>query len=107
MPRPIMRRNVWNQPHINYFKPAGIPVTELEEILLTLDELESIRLIDVENLTQDDAAKKMNVSQPTFSRILDSAHKKIAEALVKGKALRIEGGQYIMMGRGRRGRSRM
>lgn len=107
MPRPRMRRRIWEQPNVSYFKPAGVPVAELEEILLTLDELEAIRLIDVENLSQDDSAKKMDVSQPTFSRILDSAHKKVAECLVKGKALRVEGGQYIMVGRGRRRRGRM
>ncbi len=106
MPRPRMRRRIWMQPRINYFKPSGIPVAEVEEVVLTLVELEAIRLVDVEGLSQSDAAKKMNVSQPTFSRTLDSAHKKIADALVNGKALRVEGGEFIMMrrgfGRGRR-----
>ena len=106
MPRPRMRRRIWLQPRITYFKPIGIPMTELEEIILAVSELEAVRLIDVENMNQGDAAKKMNISQPTFSRTLDSAHKKIAEALVKGKALRVEGGQYIMMQKGRFGQGR-
>jgi predicted DNA-binding protein (UPF0251 family) len=64
----------------------------LEEINLTLDELESVRLADLEGLYQEDAAKKMNISRQTFGNIVDSAHKKIADALLNGKALKIEGG---------------
>jgi len=64
----------------------------LEEINLTLDELEAIRLADLEGLYQEDAAKKMNISRQTFGNIINSAHKKIADALLNAKALKIEGG---------------
>jgi predicted DNA-binding protein (UPF0251 family) len=83
-------------PESNYFKPRGIPLSMLEEVILTVDEFEAIRLADLENLYQEQAAEKMKVSRPTFGRIIDSAHKKVAEALVKGKALKIEGGEFEM-----------
>ena len=83
-------------PGINYFKPQGIPLSSLEETNLTLDELEAIRLADLENQDQIESAKKMKISQSTFQRILTSAHQKIAQALVKGKAIKIEGGEVIM-----------
>jgi uncharacterized protein len=70
----------------------GIPVHELENVVMTLDEFESIRLADLEGLYQEKAAEKMKVSRPTFCRIVDSARRKIADALVHGKALLIEGG---------------
>jgi predicted DNA-binding protein (UPF0251 family) len=70
----------------------------LEEVILTVDEFEAIRLADLETLYQDQAAKKMNVSRQTFGRIIDSAHKKVAEALVRGRALKIEGGEFEMAG---------
>jgi predicted DNA-binding protein (UPF0251 family) len=66
----------------------------LEEITLTIDEFEAIRLADLENLYQQQAADKMKISRPTFGRIIESAHKKVAEALVRGKALKIEGGDF-------------
>jgi len=68
----------------------------LEEVILTVDEFEAIKLADLENLYQEQAAEKMNVSRQTFGRIIDSAHKKVADALVKGKALKIEGGEFEM-----------
>jgi predicted DNA-binding protein (UPF0251 family) len=83
-------------PESNYFKPRGVPLSALEEIILTVDEFEAIRLADLENLYQEQAAEKMKVSRQTFGRIIDSAHKKVAEALVKGKALKIEGGEVEM-----------
>jgi predicted DNA-binding protein (UPF0251 family) len=64
----------------------------LEEVNLALDELEAVRLADLEGLYQEDAAKKMNISRQTFGNIVNSAHKKIADALLNGKALKIEGG---------------
>jgi len=82
--------------NINYFKPRGMPMGSLEEIVITIDELEAVRLTDLEELYQDDAAKKMNVSRQTLGNILHSAHKKIADSLVNGKALRIEGGVIKM-----------
>jgi len=81
-------------PGINFFKPAGARLQKLEEITLTLDEYEAVRLVDFENVEQTLACKKIGVSQPTLSRLLKSARKKIAEAIVKGKAIRIFGGNY-------------
>jgi predicted DNA-binding protein (UPF0251 family) len=79
-------------PQANYYKPRGIPLSVLEEVTLTVDEFEAIRLTDLEGLYQADAAEKMSVSRQTLGRILESAHKKIADALVHGKALLIKGG---------------
>ena len=93
--RPLCRR-VSNLPLITYFKPAGIPLRDLEEICLSVEELEAVRLKDQEDFEQEQCAEKMNVSRPTFVRILDSARKKIADALIQGKAIRIEGGNYEM-----------
>ncbi len=83
-------------PESNYFKPRGIPLSMLEEVNLTVDELEAMRLADLDGLYQEQAAEKMKVSRQTFGRIIESAHKKVAEALVKGKALKIEGGEFEM-----------
>jgi len=96
MVRPRNCRRVGFTPESNYFKPRGIPLSMLEEVILTVDEFEAIRLADLEGLYQEQAAKQMNVSRQTFGRIIDSAHKKVAEALVKGKALKIEGGEFEM-----------
>jgi predicted DNA-binding protein (UPF0251 family) len=79
-------------PQASYYKPRGIPLSVLEEVTLTVDEFEAIRLTDLEGLYQADAAEKMNVSRQTLGRVLESAHKKIADALVHGKALLIKGG---------------
>jgi len=94
MTRPIKFRRVGFKPNVSYFKPAGVPMAQLEEVVLTMDEFEAIRLKDVEELDQVEAAEKMNISQPTFNRILGSARNKIADAIVNGKAIRIEGGHY-------------
>lgn len=91
--RPKSCRRVGSQPGVTYFKPRGIPLSGLEEIILTVDELEAIRLVDHDGLYQEEAAVRMNVSRPTFGRILDLAHRKIAGALVHGKALKIAGGR--------------
>ncbi|MCL5431834.1 MAG: DUF134 domain-containing protein [Patescibacteria group bacterium] len=90
MPRHKIPRCVRFNPDVIYFKPQGIPLRMLEEVVLRADELEALKLYDVDGLEQTKAAEKMKISQPTFARILDSANKKIAEALVKGKAIRIE-----------------
>lgn len=92
MPRPCRCRRIRCKPDTNYFKPRGIPLDALEEVNLALDELEAIRLADLKELYQEDAAKKMNVSRQTFGNIINSAHKKIADALLNAKALKIEGG---------------
>ena len=96
MARPRHCRRVGSMPESNYFKPRGIPLSMLEVVILTVDEFEAIRLADLEGLYQDQAAQKMNVSRQTFGRIIESAHKKVAEALTKGKALKIEGGRFEM-----------
>lgn len=77
-------------PKVLYFKPAGVSLRELEEISLRTDELEAIRLKDFEGLDQEQSANKMQISQPTFHRTLLSARKKISDALVNGKSIRIE-----------------
>jgi uncharacterized protein len=92
MPRPKYCRKVGCVPDKNYFKPKGIPASLLEEVVLNLDEFEAIRLADYEGLYQEDGAQKMNISRQTFGRIIETAHKKIADVLINGKALKIEGG---------------
>lgn len=99
MPRPFRCRRVRCRPDANYFKPRGIPTDLLEEVNLNMDELEAIRLADLEGKYQEDAAKKMNVSRQTFGNIISSAHKKIADVLVNSKALKIEGGVVKMIER--------
>jgi len=90
MPRPKKNRCVQCRPDSTYFKPRGIPLVDLEEVSITMDELEAIRLADYEGLYHEDAASKMKISRQTFGRILTSAHKKVASCLLKGKALKIE-----------------
>lgn len=92
MSRPPCCRRVSGKPAASVFKPAGIPVRMLEEIVLALDEFEAIRLADLQGFYQEKAAECMKISRPTFGRIIDSARRKTAEALIMGKALRIEGG---------------
>jgi len=92
MPRPCRCRRIRCNPNANYFKPRGIPLDMLEEVNLALDELEAVRLADLEGLYQEDAAKKMNISRQTFGNVINSAHKKIADVLLNSKALKIEGG---------------
>jgi predicted DNA-binding protein (UPF0251 family) len=90
--RPFKCRRIHGMMNVNYFKPRGVPLGSLEEVILKIDELEAIRLTDLEGMYQEEAAKKMDVSRQTLGNILHSAHKKIADSLVNGKALRIEGG---------------
>jgi len=90
--RPKRCRHICGTPDARYFKPRGIPLSDLEELSLSVDEYEAIRLADFEGLYQEDAAKQMGVSRQTFGRIIASAHKKIADAVVNVKAIRIEGG---------------
>jgi predicted DNA-binding protein (UPF0251 family) len=96
MPRKKCLRLIENVPAVTYYKPAGIPLRFLEEIIINLDEAEAIRLSDYEKYYHEEAARRMNVSRQTFGRIIESAHQKIAEAFVKGKAIRIEGGNVQM-----------
>lgn len=94
MVRPFNCRHVNRAPEITYFKPAGVPLTNLNETILLVEEFEAVRLKDLEGLEQEECANKMNVSQPTFHRILVSARKKISDAIVNGKAIKIQGGNY-------------
>jgi len=106
MPRPRRIRRICFQPDALFFKPAGIPLRHLVESILTFEEFEAIRLVDYEGMEQEKAAKQMKISQPTLSRLLLSGRKKIADALVNSKSIKIEGGTYKMirgMGRGRMG----
>jgi len=96
-PRPRLRRRVRFQPDITFFKPAGVMLRDLKEISLTFEELEALRLKDFLSLNQKEAAEKMKISQPTFHRVLLAARKKVAEAIVNGKAIKIEGGDFKML----------
>ena len=89
MPRPKHRRRICGKPHSHFFKPAGVSRVELEEVTLNQDEFEAIRLKDFKGLDQETAAKEMNISQPTFHRVLVSGRGKVAEAIVKGKSIKI------------------
>lgn len=97
MPRRPCRRRIGFIPDVAYFKPAGIPMRIIEEVSLGHDEAEAIRLKDLLGLSQEDAASQMGISQPTLHRLLNSAHQKIADAIINGKALRIEGGNVEVM----------
>jgi predicted DNA-binding protein (UPF0251 family) len=96
MARPKCPRQIKNLPDVAYYKPRAIPISQLEEVVLTYDEYETIRLADLDGLYQEDAAAKMKISRPTFGRIIEAAHKKIADALINGKAIKIEGGVVKM-----------
>lgn len=99
MARPPKWRQVEFLPLYTYFKPAGVPKRELEEVCLTIEEVEAIRLRDLEKLDQEACAARMHVSRPTFFRVLGSARRKIATALMEGKAIRIEGGHFRLSSR--------
>ena len=94
MPRPRRCRRIRFQPGVTYFKPAGVRIVDLEEINLHFEEYEVVRLIDLENIDQEKASKMMKISQPTLSRLLKTARKKISDAIINGKAIKIEGGSY-------------
>ncbi len=98
MPRPRKDRCVTNPPSVVVYKPAGVPVRELEWVTLTLDEFEAVRQIDYESRDQESVAESMGVSRPTVTRIYQSARKKIGQVLVLGQALKIEGGPVVNMG---------
>jgi len=89
MPRPRCHRRITHSPPADYFKPRGIPLRDLKEIELEPDELEALRLADLNGLYRQEAAKKMGISRQTFDRIVRRARAKVAEALVEGFALRI------------------
>ena len=96
MSRPTKCRRVALLPRATYFKPAGIPLRVLDEVQLSVEEVEAIRIKDLEGLDQEAGGEKMNVSRATFQRVLVSGRQKIADALLNGKAIRIEGGSFEM-----------
>lgn len=90
MVRPRMRRRIMFRPEIKFFKPRGVPMRDLEIVNLTHEEVEALRLRHMQDLEQEEVAKKMNTSRPTVQRILSSGYKKLISAIVKGKAIAIE-----------------
>ena len=106
MPRPLNPREIEGLPETTWFKPAGVPMRQLEEIVLSFDELEALRLADAEGLYQEEVAERMKVSRPTVGRILAAARGKVADALVHGKAIRVEGGTVTVRGGCGRGHGR-
>ena len=94
MARPEKLRCIAQLPNVSFFRPVGIPANALQGVRLSLEELESIRLRDLEGLEQEECAQQMRISRPTFHRILEVARKKLADALINGKAIQIEGGNF-------------
>ncbi len=92
MARPVRNRKICSPPVMKGFKPFGLPLCELKKVVLQIDEYESIKLVNYLNLPQDQAAERMNVSRPTFTRIYNSALRKLAQALVEGHAVEFAGG---------------
>jgi uncharacterized protein len=90
MPRPKCCRRIHGEPNCRIFKPVGIPVASLEEVVLSMDEFEAIRLAELEHLYHEQAAEKMGISRQTFGRIIEVARNKVARVLTEGLALRIE-----------------
>ncbi len=95
MPRPTKGRHVDFIPEVTFFAPTG-GCQRAEEVVLSIEEAEAIRLKDFEELQQEDCAERMQVSRPTFHRVLEAARKKVADALINGKAINISGGNYQM-----------
>ncbi len=96
MAKPKKERFVMQPPSAVYYKPQGIPLYQLEQVILAVEEYEAVRLVDYEGLQQKDAAERMKVSRATCARILESARHKIAAALTGGKAIRIQGGSFVL-----------
>ena len=90
MPRPKKSRHLRFKPNVYYFKPQGVPLRILKEVILEYDELEALKLHDIDGLEQIQAAKRMKISQSTFARILDKTYKKLAQGIINGKAIKIE-----------------
>ncbi len=97
MARPPKCRLVGREPSVTYFKPRGIPLRDLDEVTLTVEGLEALRLSEIEGLDQDTAAVRMGISRQTFGRILAEARRTVALAVVEGLGLRIEGGNYKLV----------
>lgn len=95
MPNKKKNRKIAMPPIMEGYKPFGIPLREIESVNLLFEEFEAIRLADYENLTQEEAAEKMRISRPTFTRLYEKARKNIAKAFVEGKVILIHGGTYV------------
>jgi predicted DNA-binding protein (UPF0251 family) len=95
--RPRCPRRIETEPLVTYFKPRGVPLNDLDVVLLSLEELEVVRLSDLVGLDQEEAAKRMGISRRAVWEDLKNARRKIAEALVKGKAIEIKGGDYTVV----------
>jgi len=94
MARPVKLRYVAQLPGTGFFRPVGIAANALQGVCLSVEEVESIRLKDLEGLEQEECAQRMHISRPTFHRIVESARRKLADALINGKAIQIEGGNF-------------
>ena len=101
MVRPQKDRMVAFNPEISYFKPRGIPMIDLEEVCLTVDQREAIRLSDLLGMSHEDAGRRMGVSRATFGRIIQRARNAVADALINGKAINVEGGNYRIISKAR------
>jgi len=97
MVRPQKIRLVAYNPEVSYFKPRGIPMVDLEEVRLTVDEREALRLADLLDMSHEDAGREMGVSRATFGRIVQKARCTVADALINGKAINVEGGNYKLV----------
>jgi len=97
MVRPLISRRVGYKPEVSYFKPRGIPMFDLLEVCLTVDEREAIRLADLEGLSHEQGGQEMGVSRATFGRILRNARRTVADAIINGKAISVQGGHYEMV----------
>jgi predicted DNA-binding protein (UPF0251 family) len=102
MVRPQKDRMVAFNPEISYFKPRGIPMIDLEEVCLTVDQREAIRLSDLLGMSHEDAGRRMGVSRATFGRIIQKARNTVADALINGKAINVEGGNFRIVKQARR-----
>lgn len=94
MPRPYSSKRVCCEPNVDYFKPRGVPMGKIQSVDLQVEELEAVKLCDMEGISQESASGRMGISQPTLSRLLASGRKKLAEGIVMGRAIRISGGNY-------------
>ena len=101
MVRPQKDRMVAFNPEISYFKPRGIPMIDLEEVCLTVDQREAIRLSDLLGMSHEEAGRRMGVSRATFGRIIQRARNAVADALINGKAINVEGGSYRIFNKAR------
>jgi uncharacterized protein len=107
MPRPRKARILTHAPRAAVYKPAGVPLDQLRQVSLFQEELEALRLADVEGLTQAQAAEHMGISRSTFQRMVAQARRRVAQAIVQGDALHIEGGTFeVRPSRSRRSRRR-